>query len=1642
MLHDSTFTPGGGLTGKKYDIVQIVNSTPGSITYSVTTPTLGMTVFDAGAPLDGDYGDGYNFNGSMWNEFITSIGYTAGTGLTLTGNSFSIGAGQVTNSMLAGSITSSKLVGTDISTVGTITTGTWNATPITDAYISSSANWNAKLSSVSNLAGTGVPVYKNTVANNANFKRLIAGPGMTITDNTDSITISSSALTSIDTSNIANFYLKVRGLFSSTSPITYNSTTGLIGITQAGSSADGYLSSADWNTFNNKAGAFSTGNLSETGSSILTITGGTGAVVGSGTAVQVKQASGSQSGFLSSTDWTTFNNKLSSIDTSNISNFYIKVRSELSAGTGITYNNVTGVIGNSGVLSVNGNTGALTMDTSYISNFYLKTRGLLSGTAPVTYNSTTGAIGITQANSTTNGYLSSADWNTFNSKQSSGNYMTDPGSNGVVIRTALNTTTARTLTGTANRITITNGSGTGGNPTFDVGSHIVDMTVSNTYTGGAKQTFVNSGTTSGFNLTAGADPSSPAFGDFWNSTTTPNSIKYIDAGGATRTLVDLSLTQTLTNKTINGASNTITNIPNSALTNSSITVATGTSGTDVGVTGSPVSLGGTVTLNIPIASATNTGKLSAADWNTFNNKLGSVDTSSITNFYTKVRSELSGGAGITYNNSTGVITNSGVLSLNGNTGALTMDTGYINNFYLKVRGLNSASAPITYNSTTGAIGITQANSTTNGYLSSADWNTFDNKAGSFSTGNLTESGSSILTISGGTGAVIGSGTTVQVKQATSTQNGFLSSTDWNTFNNKLGSIDTSNISNFYLKVRNELSVNAPVLYNSTTGLLRVDTTTGATHLATQNYVTTRGYLSTIDTGNISNFYLKVRGLNSASAPITYNSSTGAIGITQASNSTNGYLSSTDWNTFNNKQSALTFSTGLTNLANTITANLSTGKAGGQSAIGGTASGDNLTLSSTTNATKGNIFFGNSTYDEANNMLDIGTTTSINRLTIGNGNKEAISRDGRTGTLEVMGGTSEATGAYFQITGDQNTTSSPYEGSAEFVIRNLARSQFTLWSYDGASTWTQRMQLLGSSGNTWWTPNGGSVGIGLPIATTPTALLHIAAGTSAANTAPLKFTAGTNLTTPEDGAVEYNGTHFYATIGSTRYQLDQQGGSNSTLTINGPLTGGSYDGSSPVSIGITTATIPTASTIPTWDVNKNLSANNFINGYQTFTTSGGTTTFTVSSPGLTFFTGSSNQTLSLPNATTLVNGQQYNIHNNSTGAITVKMNGGTSLWTIASNADVALILTNNGSSAGTWDVDYIASNVSSGKVLTVNNTLTLSGTDGSTLNIGTGGTLGSAAYTTALSLTTTGSSGAATFNSGTGVLNIPQYSGGGGSTLTISSPLTGTSYNGSAPVTIGIPQATTTTSGYLSNTDWNTFNGKGDMILAATQTVTGPKTFAAGTLIGDKGTTSNPPLQFNLTGSTLETTSGGGDVETDANGMLYYSHASKERGIVNAEQFITLTSSYTTSSGTGLRKMFNSTANGAVTLASSTAYFFECEFDLSSMSSTSGNFSFGFGGTATFTSVKYSSSASKSSLTTPSTSQIVSGSSTSAQALTSSNTTTTGYAHIRGIVRINAGGTLIPEIAVSQSASPVVGSDSYFRIWPIGTSTVTNVGNWN
>ena len=100
-------------------------------------------------------------------------------------------------------------------------------------------------------------------------------------------------------------------------------------------------------------------------------------------------------------------------------------------------------------------------------------------------------------------------------------------------------------------------------------------------------------------------------------------------------------------------------------------------------------------------------------------------------------------------------------------------------------------------------------------------------------GNLTESTSSVLTITGGTGGTIGN-VTIEVDQADTSNDGYLSSTDWNTFNNKAptasptftGTVSISGLldltSTTYVWGSNGISMaNNCGFYQSSLGFLRV-----------------------------------------------------------------------------------------------------------------------------------------------------------------------------------------------------------------------------------------------------------------------------------------------------------------------------------------------------------------------------------------------------------------------------------------------------------------------------------------------------------------------------------------------------------------------------------------------------------------------------------------------------------------------------------------------------------------------------------------------------------------------------------------------------------------------------------------------------
>lgn len=118
------------------------------------------------------------------------------------------------------------------------------------------------------------------------------------------------------------------------------------------------------------------------------------------------------------------------------------------------------------------------------------------------------------------------------------------------------------------------------------------------------------------------------------------------------------------------------------------------------------------------------------------------------------------------------------------------------------------------------------------------------------------------------------------------------------------------------------------------------------------------------------------------------------------------------------------------------------------------------------------------------------------------------------------------------------------------------------------------------------------------------------------------------------------------------------------------------------------TTPTASTIPAWDANQILSANNFNEGYSTHN-AGGTTTITVASAKQQYFTGSSAQTLTLPVVSTLVLGQQWFVSNNSTAIVTVQSSGANTVLAMSAGTSAtftAILIT--GTTAASWQVSAV------------------------------------------------------------------------------------------------------------------------------------------------------------------------------------------------------------------------------------------------------------------------------------------------------------------------------------------------------------------
>lgn len=192
------------LTGTTNQIV-VTNST-GSITLS-----LPQDIATSSAPTF----VGTNFSGtaaSLTAGNVTTIPTLSGD-VANSGNAVFIGASKVTNTMLAGSIAASKLVGTDIATVGTLTAGATGA-GFTVALTTSTVTGNVPLANtaaltgdVTKAAGNNATVLANipaisganlTTLNGSNISSgtVAAGRGGTGVSNTSTITLGGNLVTS------------------------------------------------------------------------------------------------------------------------------------------------------------------------------------------------------------------------------------------------------------------------------------------------------------------------------------------------------------------------------------------------------------------------------------------------------------------------------------------------------------------------------------------------------------------------------------------------------------------------------------------------------------------------------------------------------------------------------------------------------------------------------------------------------------------------------------------------------------------------------------------------------------------------------------------------------------------------------------------------------------------------------------------------------------------------------------------------------------------------------------------------------------------------------------------------------------------------------------------------------------------------------------------------------------------------------------------------------------------------------------------------------------------------------------------------------------------------------------------------------
>lgn len=310
-------------------------------------------------------------------------------------------------------------------------------------------------------------------------------------------------------------------------------------------------------------------------------------------------------------------------------------------------------------------------------------------------------------------------------------------------------------------------------------------------------------------------------------------------------------------------------------------LTTSTTGVTVGGGSSSVNGAGT-TVNVQTASGSQPGLLSAANWTTFNNKQSALTLGNLTD---------DGTDGIVVTSGTGAVLGSGTSvaqhvadsSHNGYLSQTDWSTFNGKQASLTIGNLTSGTTGVSVSGGTGSVigsgtsvSVQTASGSQPGLLSAADWTTFNGKQSALTFGNLTDAGTDGITVTSGTGAIIGSGTSLAQHVADATHNGYLSSADWTTFSSggvTIGNLDaqTANTKGlaFVSGVLSSQSADAthPGMVNTTTQSMAGNKTFTGNVTAANLQATTEGTLNAPSiseqvTGNYkSGFYFSGSGAN-------------------------------------------------------------------------------------------------------------------------------------------------------------------------------------------------------------------------------------------------------------------------------------------------------------------------------------------------------------------------------------------------------------------------------------------------------------------------------------------------------------------------------------------------------------------------------------------------------------------------------------------------------------------------------------------------------------------------------------------------------------------------------------------------------------